>query len=97
MVSEVFGRTTEARTMFLVELLLNRGANIAARSNAGQTPLHVAAALGGTSAVMEMLLDEGADASARDENGKTAFDLIQENPYLQGSEVYWRLNETRFQ
>ena len=51
------GHTEEAR------LLLDRGADVNARTNNGFTPLHFASILGSL-AVVELLLDRGADVNA---------------------------------
>jgi hypothetical protein len=42
------------------------------------------------------LLDAGADVKMIDQDNKTAWDYIQENESLKGTEVYWRLNDLRF-
>ena len=48
---------------------LDRGADIAARGNAGWTPLHRAAGFNTEPAVIALLLDRGANIAARDDNG----------------------------
>ena len=57
----------------LANALLDRGANIEARSTNGMknTPLHAAAA-GGHTALVKLLLDRGADANARQQGGFAA-------------------------
>ena len=57
--------------------------------------MHVAADEGHAAAI-GALLDAGADPGARDKNGKTAFDRIQNDSPLVGTEVYWRLNDARW-
>jgi ankyrin repeat protein len=57
-----------------VTLLIERGANLAARDNRGRTALMTAAELG-HSAVVKALLTAGADRNARDKEGKSALDL----------------------
>ena len=52
-----------------VGLLLDRGVNPGAQSDAGLTPLHHAAY--GSSSVVELLLDAGADANASSDNDTT--------------------------
>ncbi|RPB10818.1 ankyrin, partial [Morchella conica CCBAS932] len=47
----------------MVMLLLDRGADISATTDDGQTPLHRAAVYGGDVKVAELLLDRGADIS----------------------------------
>ena len=52
-----------------VSLLLDKGADIEARTESGFTPLHFAA--GCAPEVLSLLLDAGADIKARDSNGAT--------------------------
>ena len=68
-----------------------------ARDEKGRTPLHLAAWLGKTPAVVDALLAAGASPAARDKAGKTPWDYAQENAALKDTDVYWRLNEERFQ
>jgi hypothetical protein len=53
-----------------VKELLSKGANVNARDENGQTPLHWAA-IHGRVDVARLLLEHGADVNARDENGQT--------------------------
>ena len=46
--------------------------------------------------VVRILLDAGADPSLRDDRGDIAFDYMKENEALVGTDVYWRLNDLRF-
>jgi len=55
----------------ILELLLDRGADINQRSSSGWTPL-IAAVIWESSSVVEMLLTRGADIDARTEEGRTA-------------------------
>ena len=50
---------------------ISQGADVTARGEGNQTPLHIAAGLTPNSDVVTGLLEAGADASARDENGLT--------------------------
>ena len=71
------------------------GADPKTRTSDGQTPLHMAARENNT-AVVEALLAAGADPKARDGNGQMSFDYAQLNNRLQGTNVYWQLNDARF-
>ncbi len=55
-----------------VELLVDRGANVNARSALGNTPLIAAAAVADNLGVIKRLLDRGADLHARNENDVSA-------------------------
>ena len=79
-----------------VTALLEEGANLEARDNNGWTPLHVAARQGSAEAVTA-LLAAGADPKARDTNGKLPVDYAADNEQLKGTDVYWKLNDARFQ
>ena len=67
------------------------------RTKAGSTPLHLAVANNENPAVVLALLDAGAAPKAKTTDGKTAFDLIQQNEKLKGTDAYWRLNDLRFE
>ena len=84
------------RSPAVVALLLDRGAEVNARDESGETPLHEAARRNTPPAVVALLLDRGADATLRDNNNKLPADYAQENEQLQGTDVYWRLNDARF-
>jgi ankyrin repeat protein len=62
-----------------VRLLVAKGANVNARSQAGRTPLMLAAAQDGNAAVVKFLLDRGADPKAEDATGATALLLAAES------------------
>jgi ankyrin repeat protein len=62
-------------------LLLEKGANTAARDNAGNTALHYAAgnnSVAGARTLAENLLDYGVDSKAVNNEGKTALDIAVE-------------------
>jgi ankyrin repeat protein len=59
-----------------VEQLLKHGANVEARTNLKQTPLHLAA-IRGTLETAALLLDAGADTSAKDMQGRTVLELAR--------------------
>ena len=61
------------------------------------TPLHAAAFFNNNPAVIEALIAGGADMKARTKGGKTPFHYAKDNKALWGTDVYWRLNEARFE
>ena len=61
----------------MVELLLSLGADVAARSNVGSAPLHMAAREGDTE-IINALLRTGADVNNRNDEGKTALVIAEE-------------------
>ena len=81
----------------VLTLLLNRGANVNARYDTGATPLHWATDSNENPAVLTLLLDRGADATLRDKENKLPFDYAKENEKLKDTDVYWRLNDARFE
>ena len=76
---------------------VSAGADPDARTEDGSTPLHRAAMKNDTPSVIAALIEGGADPGARDDGGKTPFDYAKDNAALQGTAVYWRLNEGRFE
>ncbi len=62
------------RSLPVVELLLNAGADPNSTQRGGWTPLH-AAARNGDLAIVDLLLKKGADVSLRNDAGQTAADL----------------------
>ena len=76
-----------------VATLLNAGADPNARTVVGNTPLHFAEHAEPVAA----LLEAGADPAARDTNCKLPFDYAADNEQLKGTDVYWKLNDARFQ
>ena len=80
----------------MITALLDTGADLEAKMEGGWTPLH-AAAEEGSLAVVQALLDAGADPKARAEDGETPWDAAQRNEALKGTDVYWRLNDARFE
>ena len=79
-----------------VSLLLDRGADLTARDQLGQTPLHKAARSGTNAAVVALLLDHGADPKLRDKTGKLPVEYAEKNEQLKDTDVYWRLHDARF-
>ena len=88
--------TTDTATL---RVLLDAGAAVNARRADGRTPLHVAAVLKESEAVIA-LLDAGARATERDEDGKTPWDYAVEGAVedrgWKFSKGYWRLSDERF-
>ena len=81
----------------VVRRLIEAGADPNARDIAGRTPLIAALTQDVVdSSVVEALLDGGADASLSDRRGLTPWDLVEEHAALRNTELYWRLNNARF-
>lgn len=70
------GASAEPGEMFeaIVKLLLDKGADIEAKDNSGQTPLSWVTC-GGRKDIVKLLLDKGADIEARDHFGQTPLSL----------------------
>jgi ankyrin repeat protein len=66
------------------QLLVERGANLAARYDGGTTPLHLAAALGRVDLV-SLLLAHGAAIDARLDSGATALSLAVKNKHSEAA------------
>ena len=79
-----------------VKLLVDAGADPNARAELGLTPLHVAARNNKNPLEVEALLDAGADPKAKADGGIIPVELIPDDSPLQGTDVYWRLNEARY-
>jgi len=56
----------------VVRVLLSRGASTSVASDAGASPLHLAAAVGGSPEVAQLLLESEAQIDARNDKGQTA-------------------------
>ena len=78
----------------VVALLLDKGADIHARSTLGITPLHFAARYN-TPEVVALLLDRGAPPDALDNGDFTPLDYAENNEHLKGSNVLERLKVTQ--
>lgn len=70
----------------IVEVHLNRGANINARNGALKTPLHLAAANGQTD-VVKLLLHWGANTAPRAQNGMTAHYFAEQNGHAHTADL----------
>jgi hypothetical protein len=81
LVAAVFGRVDSA------ELLIEKGAEINARSDDGATPLHGAAFFCHTGMV-ELLLSEGADVSVKNVRGQTPLDTVAGEWSQELEEIY---------
>ena len=84
----------------MVTALLDAGADLEVRAALtpalrGLTPLHLAARY--APSLIAVLLDAGADPRAKAEDGRVPWDFVKDNPALKGTDVYWRLNEGRFE
>ena len=62
----------------MVEVLLNDGADINAKSFYGFTALHEAARINADPAVLELLLERGADPHLTNYAGQTACQLLRD-------------------
>ena len=74
-----------------VEVLLDHGAHVDARSTNGKTPL-IHASANGQWAAVRLLIERGADVNAEDNEGETAMAKAQNSNF---SGVVARLNESR--
>jgi ankyrin repeat protein len=75
----------------VITALLNAGANVNDQDKDGGTPLIWAAIFNQDPDVILFLLKAGAVQKARTTEGKTAFDLIQDNAKLKGTEAFRQL------
>ena len=68
--------------------LVESGADLDARDENGQTPLHWAAWRNNNPSVVAALLDSGADPNSRNQFGELPVELAAQNPKLHGTAVY---------
>jgi len=71
--------------------MVERGADVNARNDAGQTPLMMAATQRGSEKLIELLVFQGADFRARDKNGMTALMHAAGKGELQNAEQLLQL------
>jgi ankyrin repeat protein len=75
-----------SRSLKIVKMLVDRGADINARQQGGWTPLH-AAAFNGDLPMCEFLVAHGADIFLKSDDGKTSHDVAAEKGH--GSVADW--------
>ena len=81
----------------VIEALIEAGPEVDARNEGGITALMGAAVINPNPEVIQALLLAGANPTIRNQYGNTAWDLIQNNEALKGTDVYWELNDRRFE
>jgi len=70
----------------IARVLVNSGADVNVKQQAGATPLH-SAAQNGNADILIMLLEHGADVNARMEGGKLPADLAKEKGFDEIAEI----------
>ena len=71
----------------IVKMLLDKGANVEAKANGGDTPLH-RAVVGGLKRIVQMLLDKGADPNVVSKDGCTPLHRAVQAMPLRASRKY---------
>ena len=81
----------------VIRVLLEADAYVNARDKNGWTALMSAAWANLNPKVIGLLLNAGADAKAKTNNGKTAWDEVQRNEKLIGTDAYRKLKKATFE
>ena len=81
------------RNLAIITALLMAGEDTNAYDKIGATALMYAAASNSNPEVIITLLKAGADGKAKDKGGETAFDQVQKNYMLKGTDAYRQLQE----
>ena len=68
-----------------VSLLLEKGAEVNARSTDGLTPLMAAAGKSSTPEIVQLLLEKGAEVNARNTHGMTPLTIAAMNPFRESA------------
>lgn len=80
----------------IVQMLIDAGADVNSISFDGNTVLMVAAYRSRNPEVVRAILDAGANATLVNQDSKRAFDRARRNPSIEGTDVYWQLNDASF-
>ena len=81
----------KSKDLTALSAMVERGADVNARTDAGQTPLMLAATQRGSEKLIELLVHQGADIRARDKNGMTALMHAAVKGELQNAEQLLQL------
>jgi ankyrin repeat protein len=79
----------------IIIALIKAGADINAQNKSGHNALHIAAKYAKNPEIITALIKAGADTKAITKKGESAFDFIERNENLKGSEAYQKLYEAQ--